>query len=85
MLVDTGTNKNVSEGAIIPLTYPHALMHAIEKHKCNFGGSVFQVVWSFWISGNQAFKNAGFFPHILLESSFFLTEKPQQLVPYGYA
>lgn len=29
MLVDTGTNKNVSEGAITPFTYPHALMHAI--------------------------------------------------------
>lgn len=29
MLVDTGTNKNVSEGANTPLPYPHALMHAI--------------------------------------------------------
>lgn len=59
-------------------------MHAIEKYKCNFGGSVFQVVWSFWISGNQAFKNVRFFPHILLESSFSLIRKPQQPVPYGY-
>lgn len=29
MLVDTGTNKNVSEGAIPSLPYPHALMNAI--------------------------------------------------------